>query len=904
MSSTAVIVLSSSPPQSFARSPTPAEIPSPSGSPGTPLKDGSKRFKNFTRARDRFSGSFGSARALLVKTGVENLPLQSLGRAKFKSPLSKRPVHSATSSVPALKFKRRINLPAEQKPDRDRPDGPSSQLSTPGLEAAKEALSLDLEDNRKELVLPLSQKETHNSRCSSPHQFEKAVPRRLDWTPVKAIETSLDTPESGEPYVGFCNSLLSSYAFDDTSFSGIPKTVTTHNASEGEQTNTKRRIDLVMPTEATGGFLIAKSKTAKEETKGLSKAKPKTKVKAKAPKKPVTITALATSAYGDEQQKQGELPLMLESLTASQAAAESHYDAMIDVSLNNLSRTMVAGKKVRTITKISAKSRLVSPTSAIQATDEQPFLFGSASQLARDESPTLLRDTLEALKRSEVLSSDPISPQRSQSFSVESTSPWFMQGTSRFVRTRKLWTAADRDEDNALLQIETIDLMDTPAVRQALAGKDALMQSHGLDHSMPHLPSAQTPCAKSAGVTIDIDDFPTPAVLRPATSLANSSVRMMHTGRTLNEPALPKESGPQQLEASMDPKKAPSGRPPIMPCYGGFPEYELKKLVAGFGFKPIKKREKMIELLEQCWKSTHGIEPVSDGENATTNLPTHNEVLSKVHDVSARPVPKVKKPGAKRKSDPTDRATPKEPKKPRAKRKSDTTHPATPEEPKKRKKTANKTDEHPTEKKVPRKRAAEKEVLSDEKVVDVDDIDTPKVHQVTGKHGDLPKAPHPLERTAKAKSDPVRPATPPPTIPQPDLPLSSPGLEDLQQPGPQATSTLIPRHVGIFVLTPQATPSLDILVQIHAAIHHRAEVQGTDARNHQVSPTWREKILMYDPIVLEELTVWLNTEGFKAIGEDREVSPLQVRDWCEQHGVCCLGVGGGWRGRGRPTESE
>lgn len=66
--------------------------------------------------------------------------------------------------------------------------------------------------------------------------------------------------------------------------------------------------------------------------------------------------------------------------------------------------------------------------------------------------------------------------------------------------------------------------------------------------------------------------------------------------------------------------------------------------------------------------------------------------------------------------------------------------------------------------------------------------------------------------------------------------------------------------------------------------------------NADITPTWREKILMYDPIVLEDLTAWLNTTGFQAINEDREVSTLDVRDWCEANGVCCYGLGGGWRG--------
>jgi hypothetical protein len=58
---------------------------------------------------------------------------------------------------------------------------------------------------------------------------------------------------------------------------------------------------------------------------------------------------------------------------------------------------------------------------------------------------------------------------------------------------------------------------------------------------------------------------------------------------------------------------------------------------------------------------------------------------------------------------------------------------------------------------------------------------------------------------------------------------------------------------------------------------------------------------MYDPIVLEDLATWLNTEGLDRIGEDREVSAGDVREWCENEGICCcwkkgLDMAGGSRG--------
>ena len=47
-------------------------------------------------------------------------------------------------------------------------------------------------------------------------------------------------------------------------------------------------------------------------------------------------------------------------------------------------------------------------------------------------------------------------------------------------------------------------------------------------------------------------------------------------------------------------------------------------------------------------------------------------------------------------------------------------------------------------------------------------------------------------------------------------------------------------------------------------------------------------MLMYEPIILEDLTAWLNTEGLNRIDEDNEVSPEQVKAWCEGRSVCCL----------------
>lgn len=83
-----------------------------------------------------------------------------------------------------------------------------------------------------------------------------------------------------------------------------------------------------------------------------------------------------------------------------------------------------------------------------------------------------------------------------------------------------------------------------------------------------------------------------------------------------------------------------------------------------------------------------------------------------------------------------------------------------------------------------------------------------------------------------------------------------------------------------------STESLDLSDQITKAIRlqpRRKQPGSTQGPN----LTWHEKILLYDPVLLEDLATWLNTEGLGLIGEDREVGAGFVREWCESKGVCC-----------------
>ena len=94
-------------------------------------------------------------------------------------------------------------------------------------------------------------------------------------------------------------------------------------------------------------------------------------------------------------------------------------------------------------------------------------------------------------------------------------------------------------------------------------------------------------------------------------------------------------------------------------------------------------------------------------------------------------------------------------------------------------------------------------------------------------------------------------------------------------------------------LTNGATSSSQ--TNIHAQITNA--INAAPATHSTTNPTFRERILLYDPIVLEDLTAWLNTTGLGRVGTDEEVGIGVVKEWCERESVCCLSRDEGWRGR-------
>jgi Slx4 endonuclease len=55
-------------------------------------------------------------------------------------------------------------------------------------------------------------------------------------------------------------------------------------------------------------------------------------------------------------------------------------------------------------------------------------------------------------------------------------------------------------------------------------------------------------------------------------------------------------------------------------------------------------------------------------------------------------------------------------------------------------------------------------------------------------------------------------------------------------------------------------------------------------------PSWHERMLLFEPVVLEDLTDWLNGAGLRVQrkGGKEELEPWMVRQWCDEQSVCCV----------------
>ncbi|KAL2291811.1 hypothetical protein FJTKL_11993 [Diaporthe vaccinii] len=589
-------------------------------------------------------------------------------------------------------------------------------------------------------------------------------------------------------------------------------------------------------------------------------------IKQKAPKKkPRTITELATAAYAPKPVEPPEDPFQEDSILE-----------YFNVDKNgNVSKT-TAGKGKGKTTKVTKKKAppkqpvLLSPKAAMRQSARQDFVFGTSSQLVREESPTFLRDLQAALRASNVIESENVQSleglSRANDLTLESKR-----------RGGELWSVSARDEDGQMVDIEVIDFegshfpeddavaildpwKDLPPELPDVSGTEtetaepSLIEIESIPVATSNT-SSQPPVPKShffltqPKVTIK-------AAAAAAANSSNLSSRKPYppiTDLTQEGDAPP----PSNQEQSSEDIKQISPEMPrkiqkTRPNYELFTDAKLAKEVSSFGFKAVKSRSGMLALLNQCWESR-----------------SRTPITAASFSTGARsPSPKEKKkvPAA----DPA--ATSPAPKRPRA-----------------RTKKADKTTSDPAAAtggdsiaSPPKKRGRPRKNAS-----------AAAGPSTTTAMAPPPKA-QPAVSTPKRRKATTQPRT---EIIDSDLDSEdSAGLSSPEKiftsPGGGAVDMSINEDTEI---TLDFSPTAQQSVLFN---HITKAVTSAPRTTNLENPSWHEKMLMYDPVILEDLAAWLNEGQLTRVGYDGEASPMDVKKWCESRSVCCLWRGT-WRGKER-----
>lgn len=720
-----------------------------------------------------------------------------------------------------------------------------------------------------------------------PIELDPALARRIDWTPTKDT-ASLTISLVSSPSKG-------SVALEPTgtSFSTQPTNdlFTTLRDTYGCAGHEERRKTSPMPVEAVDVLrkrkLIEMVTTGGSKSPSVSPTKPKAKT---VKKKPRTITELATAAYRVQepvQEGQGDEDFLLNYFSVEQ---ETGFDSK--TTATKPSKTTRPGTKPKpkraTKKKVEVqKPSLLSPASALRQVSRQDFVFGTSSQLATEEDAGLLRDIQQAMIASNQQDDDGLD-------NLFASSPLHDALTRN--PTRKLWAAGARDVDGDLLQVEVINLVDDPAMPEDLTNPDDILSLVEPQKARPPIAEQQKVLETEtvAGVNvISLSSSPTlephaepqlhflsrqketasSSMIETVNSIAAVTPRMAASSVLLtdfsdwdDEPPASNQEQFLTSQAVKAPKKSinrpkrnkvthqapgsptaasvtvedvpPATSKPV-PKFEACSDAQLAKEVQRYGFKPIKRRAAAIALLTECWLSKN------KALGTTASLSTSSKPSAKAATTTTAPKPR----GRPRKDTmpaaevSPDASAPAEPtKKPRGRPRKDTTTAAATT-------TATKRAAKATAEPVPRP-------------------STPK-----GRKKSSP--PRDFVEIADSEDEAMDGFV---SSPSPSLSLSPEPVNEFSS--PSAVDVSMTEDDSL-----TATPTDD-----QAALFRRITDAVTSAPRSKdpENPSWHEKMLMYDPVVLEDLTAWLNGGQLDRVGWDGEASTADVKKWCESRSICCL----------------
>ncbi|KAJ5748537.1 uncharacterized protein N7511_010233 [Penicillium nucicola] len=640
--------------------------------------------------------------------------------------------------------------------------------------------------------------------------LDEAMRRRMDWTPPRetAYENVTLSDESGAQDKNSGSNTMEGFGklLSDYSFSGLASNPLNlpHNGNNGS--TKRRRIMMENPQiqQLSNGKPDTLSDYTSTDDSASRKSNKATKTK---PKRFTTLTARVTAQYAQNDAQEEEEPA-IDCLPGTRAT-----------------------KSRRGKAKETAKDSpftILSPEAAVEFMNDQDLIFGTCSQLEREDSPQTLREMQQAIRASESLSYPEGTRDYVFAHTTKADRASSIRSVSRITGTKNLWNVGSRDIEGSLVQSKesnVIDLTDRPELPTKTNDKVVKPTPKPLDKNWFEL---------------DFADIDSPPEKKSSEKSSRSNIQSQ-------PPTIEKSNRKTDVPpVEVAPFHSTESQAPQMPQYAGFTDAELSKQIAIFGFKSVRGRKKMIDLLQQCWESKHGgavngSQSAAPAEQLKTLAPVHSNDPRPAFDSSSKENAKHNPPTQGTSSKAAKSAA------------------------------ASRITSQQSPQKGPRSKSITRPSSSFIGVEEIQDSEE-----------EIALSSSPVQKYYTSISSKSRRGQ-----------THEQTLEILTKTPPASPTKRRTASKASMTKTHSADTfsqvgRVNLAAQITKAVRAQPQLSPlSSALGSRTRPTWHEKILMYDPIILEDFTAWLNTEGLGLVGEDREVGTASVREWCESKGVCC-----------------
>lgn len=787
-----------------------------------------------------------------------------------------------------------------------------------------------------------------------------AAPRRMDWTPVKDSEQAqrdvrslADSPStSGSPRIPLTE-ILNDFGYIDAHAINSPAT----RIATGEAATNRRRIELANAT-------VAVPTSRKLQTTG-NEAETKQAKRATGRKKLQTITALATSAYQPDLEQPADQIIVSEFFASrKESCSPSKEDAVVAVKpkkprrprkkkddpVNGDGKPVAQPKKAnKAKVKFSEKdnlTKLYTPTRASAQMKQQDFLFGTSSQLAVDESPAFIRDMQAAVTASEpdgsshrlhhsasqVQSSEAMpsqlgaTPRRAKSSIKVPTAP---HGTCLSLEQahRELWCVSSRDHDGGCLRDVREDGSDAqaPLELDEEAGLGNFPTTRSPAQNKDTDPDTKPDMIEDKAreprheAQADISALEKPAALPAVTRCDErgnadlTSISLEKLKEDAEYATVPLDASSQHSGFDVDNGLHYTPEEPTTPDSVRRQNEDSWMLISSGGPEPCAldhpKSEVSGAQMPRGRSPSHNlagatspsrVRSVLQPLDANAAFPVAGG-LKNISTYQARALCTTRPDLASRTTTGRPRGRPR---KDTGVQKDAAIATKKRVRPPKRLEIASDPSAEAAKFKKPKTAVSASQPLqSPSGWLDVDEISD----------SDSAVTPSPPRR---------RTSSSPPTVAPLEIAVDGSPLAKLKEKAPDvvaASSSFKPGEAQWPLIREHIFPKIS------------STIKNAPHSTDRSKPSWYQKILMYDPVTLEELTSWLNEQGLrfpvrkqkervekrggKKKGNNADEAaggsatewevheePLQawmVQKWCEEHSVCCVWAGGGWGGRAR-----